>query len=71
MSDETLAGLHSSLIKKKVQTSDVKVIAITEGTLPNILMIRMNASSMMGSVWELWRLRNCCSLLKMVFNGKL
>jgi len=37
MSDETLAGLHSSLIKKKVQTSDVKVIAITEGTLPKYL----------------------------------
>ncbi|MDN4014760.1 LacI family DNA-binding transcriptional regulator [Chryseobacterium gambrini] len=37
MSDETLAGLHSSLIKKKVQTSDVKVIAITEGTLPRYL----------------------------------
>jgi hypothetical protein len=69
MSDETLAGLHSSLIKKKVQTSDVKVIAITEGTLPNILMNLMSASSTMGSVWERWRLPSCCSLLKITFNG--
>ncbi|WP_294333669.1 LacI family DNA-binding transcriptional regulator [uncultured Chryseobacterium sp.] len=37
MSDETLAGLHSSLIKKKVQTSVVKVVAITEGILPKYL----------------------------------
>lgn len=37
MSDETLAGLHSSLIKKKVQVSEAKVIAISEGTLPRYL----------------------------------
>lgn len=37
MSDETLAGLHSSLIKKKVSTSAVKVVAITEGILPKYL----------------------------------
>lgn len=37
MSDETLAGLHSSLIKKKVQTSAIKVVAITEGILPKYL----------------------------------
>lgn len=37
MSDETLAGLHSSLIKKKVQTSAVKIVAITEGILPKYL----------------------------------
>ncbi|MBO9690426.1 LacI family DNA-binding transcriptional regulator [Chryseobacterium sp.] len=37
MSDETLAGLHSSLIKKKIPTSETKVIAITEGTLPKYL----------------------------------
>ncbi|SIR07941.1 LacI family DNA-binding transcriptional regulator [Chryseobacterium sp. RU33C] len=37
MSDETLAGLHSSLIKKRISTSDTKVVAITEGTLPKYL----------------------------------
>lgn len=37
MSDETLAGLHSSLIKKKVRVSEAKVIAISEGTLPRYL----------------------------------
>lgn len=37
MSDETLAGLHSSLIKKKISTSETKVVAITEGTLPKYL----------------------------------
>ncbi|AZB33335.1 MULTISPECIES: LacI family DNA-binding transcriptional regulator [Chryseobacterium] len=37
MSDETLAGLHSSLIKSKLQTSAIKVIAITEGILPKYL----------------------------------
>lgn len=37
MSDETLAGLHSSLIKKKIHTSEIKVVAITEGILPKYL----------------------------------
>jgi len=37
MSDETLAGLHSSLVKNKLQASAVKVIAITEGILPKYL----------------------------------
>ncbi|WP_345987730.1 LacI family DNA-binding transcriptional regulator [Chryseobacterium sp. Chry.R1] len=37
MSDETLAGLHSSLVKNKLQTSAIKVIAITEGILPKYL----------------------------------
>lgn len=37
MSDETLAGLHSSLIKKKTDISGIKVIAISEGTFPKYL----------------------------------
>lgn len=37
MSDETLMGLHSSLIKKNLNNSGKKVIAISEGTLPKHL----------------------------------
>ncbi|ASW73071.1 hypothetical protein IQ37_14645 [Chryseobacterium piperi] len=37
MSDETLAGLHSSLVKKKLDTTHIKVVAISEGTLPKYL----------------------------------
>ncbi len=55
MSDETLAGLHSSLIKSKLQTSAIKVIAITEGILPSTLMILMNVSLMMVIIWEQWQ----------------
>ncbi|WP_312901348.1 LacI family DNA-binding transcriptional regulator [Chryseobacterium taichungense] len=37
MSDETLAGLHSSLVNKKINSSKAKVVAITEGILPKYL----------------------------------
>lgn len=37
MSDETLIGLHSSLIKRNLNNSNIKVIAISEGTLPKYL----------------------------------
>ncbi|WP_294208133.1 LacI family DNA-binding transcriptional regulator [uncultured Chryseobacterium sp.] len=37
MSDETLAGLHSMLIKKNIRGRSVKVVAISEGTLPKYL----------------------------------
>ncbi|PZU82583.1 MAG: hypothetical protein DI529_14175 [Chryseobacterium sp.] len=37
MSDETLAGLHSSLVNKKTDSSKAKVVAITEGILPKYL----------------------------------
>ncbi len=37
MSDETLAGLHSSLIKKKIEIGNITVIAISEGTFPKYL----------------------------------
>lgn len=37
MSDETLAGLHSSLVNKKNASSKAKVVAITEGILPKYL----------------------------------
>ncbi|ANF49156.1 hypothetical protein A0O34_00655 [Chryseobacterium glaciei] len=37
MSDETLIGLHSSLIKTNLHNSNIKVIAISEGTLPKYL----------------------------------
>ncbi len=37
MSDETLIGLHSSLIKRNLNDSNKKVIAISEGTLPKYL----------------------------------
>ena len=37
MSDETLAGLHSSLIKNKIQAAQTKIVAITEGILPKYL----------------------------------
>lgn len=37
MSDETLAGLHSSLVNKKTASSKAKVVAITEGILPKYL----------------------------------
>gem|GEM_PF-2588477 len=37
MSDETLAGLHSSLIKKKIDIGHINVIAISEGTFPKYL----------------------------------
>lgn len=37
MSDETLAGLHSTLIKKNIRGNTVKVVAISEGTLPKYL----------------------------------
>lgn len=37
MSDETLIGLHSSLIKRNLNDSNKKVVAISEGTLPKYL----------------------------------
>lgn len=37
MSDETLAGLHSSLVNKKTVSPKAKVVAITEGILPKYL----------------------------------
>ncbi|WP_050379924.1 LacI family DNA-binding transcriptional regulator [Chryseobacterium sp. Hurlbut01] len=37
MSDETLIGLHSSLIKRNLNNSNKKVVAISEGTLPKYL----------------------------------
>ncbi|MFY1047175.1 LacI family DNA-binding transcriptional regulator [Chryseobacterium sp. GP-SGM7] len=37
MSDETLLGLHSSLIKRNLNNTDVKVVSISEGTLPKYL----------------------------------
>lgn len=37
MSDETLMGLHSSLIKRNLNSTNKKVIAISEGTLPKYL----------------------------------
>lgn len=37
MSDETLMGLHSSLIKKNLNNSDKKVVVISEGKLPKYL----------------------------------
>ncbi len=37
MSDETLMGLHSSLIKRNLNNTNKKVIAISEGTLPKYL----------------------------------
>ncbi|MDR6919928.1 LacI family transcriptional regulator [Chryseobacterium sp. 2987] len=37
MSDETLAGLHSSLVNKKTASPKAKVVAITEGILPKYL----------------------------------
>lgn len=37
MSDETLIGLHSSLIKRNLNNTNKKVVAISEGTLPKYL----------------------------------
>lgn len=37
MSDETLMGLHSSLIKRNLNSTNKKVVAISEGTLPKYL----------------------------------
>ena len=37
MSDETLMGLHSSLIKRSLNNTNKKVVAISEGTLPKYL----------------------------------
>jgi len=37
MSDETLMGLHSSLIKRNLNNSDKKVVVISEGNLPKYL----------------------------------
>lgn len=37
MSDETLMGLHSSLIKRSLNNTNRKVVAISEGTLPKYL----------------------------------
>lgn len=37
MSDETLMGLHSSLIKRNLNNTNKKVVAISEGTLPKYL----------------------------------
>lgn len=37
MSDETLMGLHSSLIKRNLNNTNIKVVAISEGTLPQYL----------------------------------
>ncbi|NMR33012.1 LacI family transcriptional regulator [Chryseobacterium aquaticum] len=37
MSDETLIGLHSSLIKRNLNDINKKVVAISEGTLPKYL----------------------------------
>lgn len=37
MSDETLAGLHSAIVNKKINISKAKVVAITEGILPKYL----------------------------------
>lgn len=37
MSDETLMGLHSSLIKKNLNNTNKKVVVISEGTLPKYL----------------------------------
>nr|WP_314490195.1 LacI family DNA-binding transcriptional regulator [uncultured Chryseobacterium sp.] len=37
MSDETLMGLHSLLIKKNLNNTDKKVVAISGGTLPKYL----------------------------------
>jgi len=37
MSDETLMGLHSLLIKKNMNNTDKKVVAISGGTLPKYL----------------------------------
>lgn len=37
MSDETLTGLHSSLIKRNLNNTNIKVMAISEGKLPKYL----------------------------------
>ena len=37
MSDETLMGLHSSLIKRSLNNTNKKVVSISEGTLPKYL----------------------------------
>lgn len=37
MSDETLMGLHSSLIKRNLNNTNKKVVAISEGTIPKYL----------------------------------
>lgn len=37
MSDETLMGLHSSLIKRSLNNTNRKVVSISEGTLPKYL----------------------------------
>lgn len=37
MSDETLAGLHSAIVNKKINISKAKVVAITEGIFPKYL----------------------------------
>lgn len=37
MSDETLAGLHSCLIKRNLNNTNIKVVAISEGKLPKYL----------------------------------
>lgn len=37
MSDETLTGLHSSLIKRNLNNTNIKVVAISEGKLPKYL----------------------------------
>ncbi|WP_404986307.1 LacI family DNA-binding transcriptional regulator [Chryseobacterium sp. M5] len=37
MSDETLIGLHGSLIKRNLNNTNKKVVAISEGTLPKYL----------------------------------
>lgn len=37
MSDETLMGLHSSLIKRSLNDTNRKVVSISEGTLPKYL----------------------------------
>ncbi|PWN58353.1 LacI family DNA-binding transcriptional regulator [Chryseobacterium viscerum] len=53
MSDETLMGLHSSLIKRNLNNTNKKVMAISEGTLPKFLdetyEYQINDGHQMGS----------------------